>query len=310
MSLNEPVEEVNESEANAQPTVEDQRHKNWWWVDNAVVDVAGPVIGASGLAVFAVLSRYADNTKRDCWPGLDTIRGKLGMSKPTVIHTLNTLKHSGLIRVVPRRLGNDGPTLSNRYILNPQDKWTLDQGKEFLLRCKESARQSKRRGKDSLPEQDLTEKDLIKKTTQQPHSVVVASDASLVVEMRQIGVSRAVAESLIEDCGAAACRAQIGELMARKPKDAAAVLVASIREGWAPNSKTTTNGAAPAPKPTAAQLAEEQKRLEAAAAAAFAQLEPRDQKYVREQVRMQGRTLHEVMWELFNFDVSRELRGK
>jgi len=50
--------------------------------------------------------------------------------------------------------------------------------------------------------------------------------------------------------------------------------------------------------------------LEAAAAAAFAQLEPRDQKYVNEQVRMQGRALHEVMWELFNSDVARALRGK
>jgi len=50
--------------------------------------------------------------------------------------------------------------------------------------------------------------------------------------------------------------------------------------------------------------------LEAAAAAAFAQLEPRDQKYVNEQVRMQGRALHEVMFELFNAETARALRGK
>ena len=46
-----------------------------------------------------------------------------------------------------------------------------------------------------------------------------------------------------------------------------------------------------------------------AALAAFDKLSPREQTYVREQVRMQARALHEVMWDLFNQECAKAERA-
>ena len=70
----------------------DERRTNWLWIDNEVVDQFGPQIGAYGLAVYAVLARFADNRTRVAFPAMPTIAALLNVSKNTILTAIKSLE--------------------------------------------------------------------------------------------------------------------------------------------------------------------------------------------------------------------------
>ena len=53
-------------------------------LDNCIIDDYAAEMGAIGVAVYAVLQRYADRTTGQCWPSVATIAVTLRLSKNCV----------------------------------------------------------------------------------------------------------------------------------------------------------------------------------------------------------------------------------
>ena len=79
-----------------------------------VIDTYASQIGPHGLAVYAVLARYAK--KRESWPSYATIRKKLGMSRRGVIYAMDKLIEVGLVQKEARTSTTGAPS-SNLYAL-------------------------------------------------------------------------------------------------------------------------------------------------------------------------------------------------
>jgi DNA-binding transcriptional MerR regulator len=99
-------------------TVEDARHTNWFWMDNAVIMSYAASIGPTGLAVYAHLAMNASNGSRHCYPSYETMARNLGMSRRSVITAVQKLENVGLISIHRRQAANDS-NLSNSYTLLP-----------------------------------------------------------------------------------------------------------------------------------------------------------------------------------------------
>ncbi|HHT9126412.1 MAG TPA: helix-turn-helix domain-containing protein [Candidatus Brocadiia bacterium] len=70
---------------------------HWFRVPNAVIDHYGRILGPSGIAVYCVLAKYANNLTRKAFPSHSLIASKLGISRRTVIRKLKKLKQLGLV---------------------------------------------------------------------------------------------------------------------------------------------------------------------------------------------------------------------
>lgn len=113
-------------------SVEDNRRHNFFIIDNEVLDLYGPHIGAIGVALYATLVRYA-GTKTTCFPSHDTIASKIGVSRKTVVdyaHRLagtdkaTILQEAGLppLIAIHRRMRQGGGMTSHLYELLPVTK--------------------------------------------------------------------------------------------------------------------------------------------------------------------------------------------
>lgn len=113
------------------------RRGNWCWVDNEIVDVYGPQIGATGIALYVALARFANNTSGECYPSISTLAARINVSEPTVRKYLNILQEHGLI-TIEHRPGEDGNNYSNLYTLlriekqsNPSSEKPAEASKQF-----------------------------------------------------------------------------------------------------------------------------------------------------------------------------------
>jgi len=86
-------------------------------VDNIIIDDYAADIGALGVAVYAVLQRYADRATGQCWPSVATIATLLRLSKNCVKKYLHQLAQLGLITIAPRYTA-DGDHTSNLYTVH------------------------------------------------------------------------------------------------------------------------------------------------------------------------------------------------
>jgi len=86
-------------------------------LDNTIIDDYAAEIGALGVAVYAVLQRYADRTTGQCWPSVATIARLLRLSKNCVKKYLHLLARLGLITIAPRSSADGDPT-SNLYTVH------------------------------------------------------------------------------------------------------------------------------------------------------------------------------------------------
>jgi Helix-turn-helix domain len=85
-------------------------------LDNIIIDTYAAEMGAIGVAIYAVLQRYADRRTGQCWPSVATIAKLLDLSKNCVKKYLHRLVRLGLLRSTPRYTAEGDPT-SNLYTL-------------------------------------------------------------------------------------------------------------------------------------------------------------------------------------------------
>jgi len=89
---------------------------NSYLIDNILVDEYAEKIGVIGIAVYNVLSRYADRKTRICFPCIGTIAKKLKLGRTTVKKYLKILYKVDLITII-HRTSPDGDPTSNSYML-------------------------------------------------------------------------------------------------------------------------------------------------------------------------------------------------
>ncbi|QDD87466.1 helix-turn-helix domain-containing protein [Bacillus cereus] len=96
-------------------TLIDRRRRGFFMIDNEIVDDAR--LSHKEMAVYMVLCRYLNQETGSCFPSLSTIGKKVGMSKNTIIKSLNLLIECGYV-FKEKRNGEDGGHVSNVYYLN------------------------------------------------------------------------------------------------------------------------------------------------------------------------------------------------
>ena len=92
------------------------KRAHFFSIDNDIIDVYGPTIGAIGVAIYAVLARFANRTTGECWPSIERIARTLDLARSTVKVYLHKLKDAGLIDIIERQDAAGDPT-SNLYTL-------------------------------------------------------------------------------------------------------------------------------------------------------------------------------------------------
>jgi hypothetical protein len=114
---------------------------NAFLIDNVLVDEYAEKIGAIGIAIYNVLSRYADRKTGVCFPCIGTIAKKLKLSRTTVKKYLKILYKFDLITIL-HRTSPDGDPTSNSYMLldpSPEQVALRRRKLEALLRPQEGA---------------------------------------------------------------------------------------------------------------------------------------------------------------------------
>jgi Helix-turn-helix domain len=98
-------------------------------IDNDIIDVHAKTIGAIGIAIYAVLARYANRKTGECWPAIARIQRTLNLGRSTVKRYLHRLEAAGLI-TVEERWDAEGDRTSNRYTLLDPDPTAIAQRPE------------------------------------------------------------------------------------------------------------------------------------------------------------------------------------
>jgi len=88
-------------------------------LDNTLIDRHAKTIGAIGVAIYAVLARYANRKTGECWPTIGCIARQLDLGRSTVKVYLHRLEAVGLIEI-EERYAAAGDQDANRYrLLDP-----------------------------------------------------------------------------------------------------------------------------------------------------------------------------------------------
>ena len=96
------------------------KRAHFFSIDNDIIDVHAKTIGAIGIAIYAVLARYANCRTGECWPAIARIQRTLKLGRSTVKRYLHRLESAGLI-TVEERWSDDGDRTSNLYtLLDPE----------------------------------------------------------------------------------------------------------------------------------------------------------------------------------------------
>jgi hypothetical protein len=96
------------------------KRAHFFSIDNDIIDVHAKTIGAIGIAIYAVLARYANRRTGECWPAIARVQRTLNLGRSTVKRYLHRLEAAGLISV-EERWSEDGDRTSNLYtLLNPE----------------------------------------------------------------------------------------------------------------------------------------------------------------------------------------------
>jgi DNA-binding MarR family transcriptional regulator len=89
-------------------------------IDNDIIDIHAKKIGATGVAIYAVLARHANRQTGECWPTIGRIARTLDLARSTVKVYLRKMEKAGLIAIEERQDPAGDPT-SNRYTLLDPD---------------------------------------------------------------------------------------------------------------------------------------------------------------------------------------------
>ena len=96
------------------------KRAHFFSIDNDIIDVHAKTIGAIGIAIYAVLARYANCRTGECWPAIARIQRTLKLGRSSVKRYLQRLEAAALI-TVEARWSDDGDRTSNLYtLLDPE----------------------------------------------------------------------------------------------------------------------------------------------------------------------------------------------
>jgi DNA-binding MarR family transcriptional regulator len=102
------------------------KRAHFFSIDNDIIDVHAKTIGAIGIAIYAVLARYANRKTGECWPAIARIQRMLNLGRSTVKRYLHRLEAAGLI-TIKERWDEEGDRTSNRYTLLDPDPTAIAQ---------------------------------------------------------------------------------------------------------------------------------------------------------------------------------------
>jgi hypothetical protein len=100
----------------ARTQIRDIRQRHFFWCDNIIIDTYARRLGPYALAVYMGLLRHADQGTQSCFPSLKTLADELGMTKDSVIKSVEALKKAKLVSVKHRK-SSAGDPASNLYLL-------------------------------------------------------------------------------------------------------------------------------------------------------------------------------------------------
>lgn len=100
--------------------VREGRKPGWFWADNKILDVYAKEIGPHATLVYMALVRHL-NADGQCWPSFQYLANMLGMSRRTVMRSIEVLDKAGLITVEERYTDKKGQTTNCYTILDMQD---------------------------------------------------------------------------------------------------------------------------------------------------------------------------------------------
>ena len=92
------------------------KRAHFFSIDNDIIDVHAKTIGALGVAIYAVLARYANRRTGECWPAIARIQRTLNLGRSTIKRYLHRLEAAGLI-TIEERWDEEGDRTSNCYTL-------------------------------------------------------------------------------------------------------------------------------------------------------------------------------------------------
>ena len=92
------------------------KRAHYFSLSDDIIDTHARSIGATALAVYTVLSRYANLKTGECWPSMGRLAHLLDLARNTVKAALRTLEQAGLI-AIRRRRDAAGDATSHLYTL-------------------------------------------------------------------------------------------------------------------------------------------------------------------------------------------------
>lgn len=103
--------------------VRDRRQKEWFWVDNTLLDEYARVLGPNATLVYMALARHSDNDLQTCWPSMELIAEECGIkSRNTVAKGIKKLQEYNMIGV-HESSRPDGKRNNNVYTLVTRRHW-------------------------------------------------------------------------------------------------------------------------------------------------------------------------------------------
>jgi hypothetical protein len=141
----------------------DLRRRDWFWIDNVLIDQYAKTLGPIGVTLYVALARFAGR-RSEAFPSLRYLQSLLGITRPSLVKYLKVLEEHGLLNI-NHRISEEGDKTSNLYeLLSINDagdnegggKGDLPSGKGDLPRVVNDVDHG---GKGGLPEEDLIEED-------------------------------------------------------------------------------------------------------------------------------------------------------
>ena len=103
-----------------------------FWAYNYIFDVLGNKLKPNGIAVYLCLIRHANNQSQ-CYPSFKLIAEKCGMSRRTVIRTIDNLVHLDLIKVQKRKTDKNDYSSNLYFIKNINTEETTNNNSERVV---------------------------------------------------------------------------------------------------------------------------------------------------------------------------------
>src|SRR5215212_4539527 len=97
----------------------DNRRPGVFYMQNVIYDVYASTIGVHAVAVYGLLCRRA-NSDSKCWPSLNGVARDLGISRTTVVKSLDKLEYQRLLKRETRTNENGKHETTIYTLLDPK----------------------------------------------------------------------------------------------------------------------------------------------------------------------------------------------